>query len=99
MYGPSGVGKTAMLRALGEAVFSIWCELPTMHGARVGLAESAQYLLRLCQEQQKLVQVQQHVYLYLFSKMAVLAQLHAAGSPLSPKEGCTLSWMATISMF
>ena len=86
MYGPSGVGKTAMLRALGESVYSIWCELPTMQGARVGPAGSAQQLRLLCIEMPELGRAEQSVSLYLFSKMIVLAQLFATGHVSSPKE-------------
>lgn len=87
LYGPSGVGKTALLRAVAEQIWSIHIELPgpDWH-TKDGGSKSAAVFFRLLQETTTLTDANHVVASMFLAKCLTLLLLHATERVKSPHD-------------
>lgn len=86
LLGPSGVGKTTMLRAVAEGQWAVYTELPDWRSGSTKLLSdsSSEFKQRLSQSAISREAAQSLVCALLLAKLLVLLMLHTAGRVTEP---------------
>ena len=88
LLGPSGVGKTTMLRAVAEGQWAVYTELPDWRSGSTKLLadSSSEFKQRLSQSAISREAAHTLVCALLLAKLLVLLMLHTAGRVTEPAQ-------------
>ena len=88
LLGPSGVGKTTMLRAVAEGQWAVYTELPDWRSGSTKLLadSSSEFKQRLSRPNTSREAAQSLVCALLLAKLLVLLMLHTAGRVTEPAQ-------------